>query len=208
MSHDVDRLWRWRAELNGTAQRACSYRPRCNGVVAPWPRPQSTSTNSITLHAAASMGVPKWKWKLTIYGTNPNQRVLLEYFINVLRSRKWKKKMWSWDSVVSIMTRPQATQSRIQIPAAAREKAQTGSGAHKASYSEGSRAISLGVKQARHYANCSPPANAEIKSGWSYTSTPLICLHALDWVNLKTNIIFFWVHHLICWGVAYHCTRS
>jgi hypothetical protein len=43
MSHDVERLWGWRAELNGGAQRAWSYRPRCNGVIAPWPRPQSTS---------------------------------------------------------------------------------------------------------------------------------------------------------------------
>jgi hypothetical protein len=26
-------------ELNGGAQRACSYRPSCDGVVAQWPRP-------------------------------------------------------------------------------------------------------------------------------------------------------------------------
>jgi hypothetical protein len=47
MSHDMERLWRWRAELNDGAQRACSYRPRCNGMVAPWPRPQSTSIFSV-----------------------------------------------------------------------------------------------------------------------------------------------------------------
>jgi hypothetical protein len=46
MSHDMERLWIWRAELKGGAQRACSYRPRCDGVVAPWPRPQSTSTST------------------------------------------------------------------------------------------------------------------------------------------------------------------
>jgi hypothetical protein len=44
MSHGMKRLWRWWSELNG-AQRACSYRPRCNGVVAPWPRTQSTSAS-------------------------------------------------------------------------------------------------------------------------------------------------------------------
>jgi len=41
---------------------------------------------------------------------------------------------------------------------------ETCSGAHTASYSEGSRAISLGVEQARHEATCSPPARAEIKN--------------------------------------------
>jgi hypothetical protein len=37
-------------ELNVRAQRACSYGPRCNGVVAPWPRPQSTSTTVNSAH--------------------------------------------------------------------------------------------------------------------------------------------------------------
>jgi len=50
------------------------------------------------------------------------------------------------------MTRPPARQSRGQIPARGRDfsipqKVQTGSGAQTASYSEGNRAISLGVKQ-------------------------------------------------------------
>jgi hypothetical protein len=41
----------------GGAQRACSYRPRCDWVVAPWPRPQSTTYyrhttdhNCLTVH--------------------------------------------------------------------------------------------------------------------------------------------------------------
>jgi hypothetical protein len=38
-------------ELNGEAQRACSYRPRCDGVVAPLhlgaPQPQSTSISRL-----------------------------------------------------------------------------------------------------------------------------------------------------------------
>jgi hypothetical protein len=32
MSHDVERLWRWRTEVNSGAQRAYSYWPRCDGM--------------------------------------------------------------------------------------------------------------------------------------------------------------------------------
>jgi hypothetical protein len=42
MSLDVKRLWRWRAELKAVHKGCVPYRPRCDGVVAPWPRPQPT----------------------------------------------------------------------------------------------------------------------------------------------------------------------
>jgi hypothetical protein len=51
-------------------------------------------------------------------------------------------------------------------------KVQTGSGAHSASYTKGSRGLSLGVKRLELEADHSPPSSAEIKNAWSYTSTP------------------------------------
>jgi hypothetical protein len=41
MSLDVESLWRLRAELKSIHKGPSAYRPRCDGVVAPWPRPQS-----------------------------------------------------------------------------------------------------------------------------------------------------------------------
>jgi hypothetical protein len=38
-------------------------------------------------------------------------------------------------------------------------------------------ALSLGVKEPGREADYSPPASAEVKKAWSYTSTPPICLH-------------------------------
>jgi len=67
-------------------------------------------------------------------------------------------------------------------------------------------AISLGVKQARHEANCSPLPSAEIKNEWSYTSTPLICRHGVDRDDLKTSI-FFLSSSFDTLGVSYNCTR-
>jgi len=40
-------------------------------------------------------------------------------------------------------------------------------------------ALSLGVKPLGHEADHSPPSNAIVKDAWSYTSTPLICLHGV-----------------------------
>jgi hypothetical protein len=41
---EVEHLWRWRAELKAVHRGHAAYRPGCNRVVAPWPRPQSIST--------------------------------------------------------------------------------------------------------------------------------------------------------------------
>jgi hypothetical protein len=40
-------------------------------------------------------------------------------------------------------------------------------------------ALSLGIKQPGHKADCSPPSSAKVKNVWSYTSTPPICLHGM-----------------------------
>ena len=37
-----------------------------------------------------------------------------------------------------------------------------------------------GVKQLRHEADHSPPPTTEVKNGWSYTSTPPVCLDGVD----------------------------
>jgi hypothetical protein len=42
MSLGVVRLWRWRKKLNAERKGSAAYRLRYKGVVAPWPRLQST----------------------------------------------------------------------------------------------------------------------------------------------------------------------
>jgi hypothetical protein len=49
---------------------------------------------------------------------------------------------------------------------------QTGSGTHPASYPMGKGALSLGIKRQGREADHSPPASAEVKKMWIYTSTP------------------------------------
>jgi len=51
-------------------------------------------------------------------------------------------------------------------------RVQTGPGAYPASYPMGTGGSFLGVKRPEHEADHSPPSSAEIKSPWSYTSTP------------------------------------
>jgi hypothetical protein len=40
-------------------------------------------------------------------------------------------------------------------------------------------ALSLRVRQPGHEADHSPPSSAKVKNVWSYTSTPLVCLHGM-----------------------------
>jgi hypothetical protein len=49
---------------------------------------------------------------------------------------------------------------------------QTGSGAHPTSHPINTGNLSPGVKRPRHEADHSPPAIAEVKKMWIYTSTP------------------------------------
>jgi hypothetical protein len=50
---------------------------------------------------------------------------------------------------------------------------QTGSGAHPASYPMGTGGSFLEVKRLEHEADHSPPASAEVKNIWTYTSIRL-----------------------------------
>jgi hypothetical protein len=49
---------------------------------------------------------------------------------------------------------------------------QTGSGVHPTSYPMGMGALFPGVKRPGREADRSPPASAEVKNTWIYTSTP------------------------------------
>jgi hypothetical protein len=49
---------------------------------------------------------------------------------------------------------------------------QTGSGVHPTSYPTGTEALFPGVKRPGREADHSPPASAEVKKMWIYTSIP------------------------------------
>jgi len=66
-------------------------------------------------------------------------------------------------------------------------KHQTVSRTHPASYSVGTRVFFTGVKQPRCGVKHSCPSSAKVKNECSYTSTPLICLHGVDWKNLTST---------------------
>jgi len=56
---------------------------------------------------------------------------------------------------------------------------QTGSGAHPPSYPVDTGVHSPGVKWPQHESDHLPASSAEAKNVWSYTSTPMICLHGM-----------------------------
>jgi hypothetical protein len=55
---------------------------------------------------------------------------------------------------------------------------QTGSGVHPTSYTTGTGSSFPGVKRPGREADRSPPANAEVKKMWIYTTTPLYAFMA------------------------------
>jgi hypothetical protein len=72
--------------------------------------------------------------------------------------------MRSWNSSVGIVTRVQAGQSRVQVPAGVREfpllqNVQTSSEAHPISYSMGTRGSLPGGKAVGHETDHSPPSS-------------------------------------------------
>jgi hypothetical protein len=58
-------------------------------------------------------------------------------------------------------------------------RVQTGSVAHPASIRWVPVVLSLGAKRPGREVEHSPPSSAEIGNGWSYTSTPTVCLHGV-----------------------------
>jgi hypothetical protein len=68
-------------------------------------------------------------------------------------------------------------------------RVQTGSEAHPASYTMGTRAVSLEVKQPGREADHTPPSSAKVKNAWNYTSTSAIRLHA--WCSVEAQEQFY-----------------
>jgi hypothetical protein len=69
----------------------------------------------------------------------------------------------------------------VPLPAGTRNfsphhRVQTGSGAHPASYSTGTRGSFPGVKRPTREADNSSPSSAKVKNAWNCTSTPAIRL--------------------------------
>lgn len=52
-----------------------------------------------------------------------------------------------------------------------------GPGAYPTSYSMGTGSVSQRVKRLGSETDCSSLSSTEVKTGWSYTSTPCLCLH-------------------------------
>jgi hypothetical protein len=74
---------------------------------------------------------------------------------------------------------------------------QAGFGAHPAPYPMPTGNPFPGVKRTGPEINHSSPSSIKVKNDWSYTSTPLICLHVSD-----RKILLLYVTHII----AYFCT--
>jgi len=62
-----------------------------------------------------------------------------------------------------------------------RSPGQTGSGPHPVSYpvDRGGGAFFSEIKRPDREADHPPPSSAEVKNAWSYTSTPIICIHGV-----------------------------
>jgi hypothetical protein len=91
-------------------------------------------------------------------------------------------------SLFVIATRQQAGLSGIRIPIGAKDfsllqmsRLAQGSPSLLFSEYEGSFPV---VKQLHCEAKHSPPSSTEVKNDWRYTSTPHICLHAMERENL------------------------
>jgi hypothetical protein len=79
----------------------------------------------------------------------------------------------SRDSVVGIVT-GYGLDDRgvgVGVPVGSRIFVQTGSGVHLSSYQMGTGGSSPGIKRPGREADHSPPASAEVKKMWIYTST-------------------------------------
>jgi len=59
-------------------------------------------------------------------------------------------------------------------------KTQTGSRTHPDSYSMGTGILSWGVNRSEREVDDGPPSTSEAKNGWSYTSSPPVCLYLID----------------------------
>jgi hypothetical protein len=65
------------------------------------------------------------------------------------------------------------------------KNAQTGRGAHPASYTVCTGVLSQETKDLSCGFHHAPPSNAELRNEWSYTPTPAICLYGVDGENFN-----------------------
>ena len=87
----------------------------------------------------------------------------------------------SWDSTVRVVAGLRARWYKVQLLAVERDVSllqtvQPGSKTHRASYS-GVQGSFSGINQPGCESDHSPPSSTKVKSEWSYTSSPLLCLH-------------------------------
>jgi hypothetical protein len=68
---------------------------------------------------------------------------------------------------------------------------------HPASYPMGAMDSSLEVKRPRREADHSPPSNAEVKTAWSYTSTPQSVYVAWCLVKYRDNFTCTFTDHCL-----------
>jgi hypothetical protein len=85
--------------------------------------------------------------------------------------------------------------SRVRFPAGAgnfslHHRVQNGSGAHPASYTMGTAALSPEVKRPEREVDHSPPSSAVVNNAWSYTSTPQYVFMAWCLDKPRDNFIF------------------
>jgi hypothetical protein len=96
-----------------------------------------------------------------------------------------KPKLWTYPIAQSVLRLGYGLDdqgSGVRFPAGAgnisfQHRVQKGSGAYAVSYPLGTGKHFPAVKRPGREADHSPPSSAEVKSAWSYTSTPPLCLH-------------------------------
>lgn len=83
----------------------------------------------------------------------------------------------------------------VRFPAKA-ENVSTGCGAHTASCSFGTAALSLEANRSRREVDLSPQSSTEVKDEWSCNSNPLTCLYVVNSNTLPLPLfpIIVYVH--------------
>jgi len=99
---------------------------------------------------------------------------------------------WRRSSVVGVATMLRAGWFGVRIPVRisdffVRRKVQTGSGTHPHSIQWVPGSLVGGTAAGGGEDNHSPPPSAEVKSEWSYISTPSIYIHGVD----RESVAFF-----------------
>ena len=105
-------------------------------------------------------------------------------------------KFWNRGSIVGIVTVLLTGRSGARIPVGERDfsllrNVQTGSGTHPASCSVGTEVLLRGQSGLGCAAKYSPPSIAEVRSEWSYTFSPRICVDREDVFTLVSKYKYY-----------------